>query len=181
MERIKQAIENAKKPGPVRAGRPDASHVHSHYTRSSNESFIHSRVRWDVVKYVTAAVLIFLAGWLWLRLDFMNQLELIASEYINDGVKQARAEVKRRFDEEARFKQLIQTNLAHCQEAAEKNKDSYMKLAQETVRAKNEKLPPAKHEKFILPHESINEANRMMETAKAECQNIYDTQLKAGR
>jgi len=181
MERIKQAIENAKKPGASRSGRPEMSHVHSQYTRSSNEDHVHHAVRWDIVKNVSGVVLIILAGWLWMRLDFMNQLELIASEYINDGIKNARAEVQRRQSDEVKFKQLIQSNLEHCQDAAVRDNEKYMNLAQEAVTRKNDKGSPNKQEEFIIPKAAVIAAAKMLETAKAECQQIYNTQLKSGK
>jgi len=178
MERIKQAIENAKKPEASRAGRPDRSHVHSHYAKETHTDHWYSL---EKVKIVAAFVLILFAGWLWMRLDFMNRLELIASEYIHDGVKQARAEAKKRMDDEANFKKLILTNLTHCQEAAEKNKESYLQLMQHTVQVKNTKEKHAAHEQFIVPKTAISQANKMLEDAKAECQQIYDRQLQNGR
>lgn len=179
MERIKQAIENAKKPGSANVAEAGVSSVGS-INRSGAEK-AHGRIRWDIVKYVIAVTMIIFAGWLWMRLDFMNRLELIASEYIHDGVKQARAEARKRQEDEAKFRQLISANLAHCREAAEKDKENYMALAQKQVRIKNRKQADDIQVKFYIPKAAMAEAERMLEGAKAECQQVYETQLKNGR
>jgi hypothetical protein len=178
MERIKQAIENAKKPGASRSGRSDISQVHSQYTKGSHKGHWYSM---DTIKTVIAFVLILFSGWLWMRLDFMNRIELIASEYIHDGVEQARAEIKRRIQDDESFKKLILANLAHCQEAAENDKDSYLKLVQDSVRLKNETTKHTAHEKFIVSKAVADKAEKMLASAKAECQQIYDNQLQNGR
>lgn len=180
MERIKQAIENAKNPVENRADRPAVSNDHNKFTKPSNAYQEKNHARWNIVKYLSAALLIFFGGWLWLRLDFMNQLELVASEYINEGVKQARAEIKRRLTYDDKFKKLIQANLSHCQAVAERDRDSYIKLVQKEVRVKNKKATPDNQEQFFIPNSALAEANRMLESTKAECKMIYETQLKNG-
>lgn len=180
MERIKRAIENAKSSESNEYDGLDKHHSESHGTRKRRSTQPPSKVR-ETLKITLAFVLILFAGWLWLRLDFMNKLELIASEYINDGVKQARVEARRRLEDDAKFKQLILGNLAHCQEAAEKNKESYAKLMQDVVRSKNDKRMPGNPEKFVISTSAAVKAAKMLETAKAECQQIYDTQLKNGK
>lgn len=179
MERIKQAIENAKNPEISRSGRPDLSNVHSHYTKPLHSS--HGRINWGMVKNVTAFVLVLLAGWLWLRLDFMNRIELLASEYITEGVKQARAEATRRSEEEAKFKILILGNLNRCQAAAERDKEDYVALVRDAVRTKNVKAKRKEDVQFFIPKTSMDEANQMLESAKAECQNVYNSQLQFGK
>jgi hypothetical protein len=177
MERIKQAIENAKKPGTIRADGHIITSVHSQYTKHAD---VAHGTGWNIFKYVSAVVLIFFAGWLWLRLDFLNQLELIASEYIHDGIKHARAEVKRRAVEEEKFKHLIHANFTHCQAVAEKNKEGYLELAQNDLRIKNKKTGNGNQGKLVLSKAALNEAAKMLEDAKAECRQIYETQLKNG-
>lgn len=177
MERIKRAIESAKNPD---SSGLDHHHVESHGTRKRRSTPPPNKVR-ETLKITLAFVLILFAGWLWLRLDFMNQLELIASEYINDGVKQARAEARRRLEDDAKFKQLILGNLAHCQEAAEKNREDYLKLMRDTVRSKNSSGANSHTEKFVISTSAAAKAAKMLETAKAECQQIYDTHLQTGK
>jgi hypothetical protein len=179
MERIKQAIENAKNPELSREGRPVDSRVHSQYTKPLHSA--RHGINWSMAKNITAFVLILLAGWLWMRLDFMNQLELIASEYINEGVKQARAEASRRSVDEAKFKMLILGNLTRCQEVAEKDKENYIALVRDAVRLKNEKAKHKKDVEFFIPKASLDKANMMLETAKTECQKIYNSQLQHGK
>jgi hypothetical protein len=181
MERIKQAIENAKQSVPSSPEKSDLTHVRSQRRKSLNRADIHFHISWETVKNVTGVVSIIFAGWLWMRLDFMNQLELIASEYINDGVKQARAEAKRRQENTVNFKQLIYSNLTHCQEAAEKNKESYLKLVQSSVQEKNEKAMKTTHETFVVSNAAVAEAGRMLASSRAECQKIYDDQLKIAK
>jgi hypothetical protein len=179
MERIKQAIENAKKP---EAGITGASAGSPAARSTSSKPAVAGRGQQrNVIKYVSAAVLIFFAGWLWLRLDFMNQLEQIASQYIHDGIKNARAEAKRRTEAEAKFRQLIQANLDHCREAAERDNESYMKLAQKEVRVRNKNSSGNGEEKYYIPKAALSEAARMLESARAECQRIYVTQLSNGK
>lgn len=178
MERIKLAIENAKKPEAAQAGISGMSSAERKLPKPGKS---HQGVRWDIVKNISGVVLIVFAGWLWMRLDFMNRLELIASEYINDGVRQARAEAKKRLEDEAKFRELIGANLAHCQEAAQRDNERYMKLAQKEVRVKNTKAVQDNQVKFHIPKAALREAENMLETAKAECRQIYETQLKNGR
>lgn len=149
MERIKQAIENAKKSDDGIVSSSRKSHLHSQYTKSPRSA--HS-FRLDMAKYMAAFVLIILAGWLWMRLDFMNRLELMASEYINQGVIQARLEISRRLEGEARFKQLILDNLNHCQQAAEKDRELYVKLVRDAVDIKNENIKALNSEKLVKEH-----------------------------
>lgn len=178
MERIKQAIENAKKPGAVTSSRSGAASVHSRYSKAEHA---HHGARRDIIKNISAAILIIFAGWLWMRLDFMNRLELIASEYIHDGVKQARAEARKRLEDEAKFRQLIETNLAHCQEAAERDKENYMSLAQKDVSIKNKKSAEGEQVKFYISKAALSEAESMLVAAIAECRQVYETHMKNGR
>ena len=179
MERIKQAIENAQSLESNGADGLD-KHSESHGTRKRRSTQPPNKAR-ETLKITLAFVLILFAGWLWLRLDFMNQLELIASEYINDGVKQARVEARRRLEDDAKFKQLILGNLAHCQETAETNKESYVNLMQDEVRSKNDKGKPGNPEKFVISTSAAVKAAKMLATTKAKCQQIYDRQLKNGK
>jgi hypothetical protein len=187
MERIKQAIENAKKPDSGEANQlvqksPDIQR--KKHRRSAKPP---SDLR-NTIKKVIAAVLIFAASLLWLRLDFMNQLELGASEHIHDGIEQARAEAKKRLLEKERFEKLILANLVNCQSAAESAKDSYESLMQKAVEKANiyhinfmQKAELSKHGEFIIPKAVTDEARKMLLTARAECQQIYDEQLQNGK
>lgn len=180
MERIKQAIENAKNTDSNGSREFDHGDQAVRHKKKSSTPRTHQDLR-NTIKLVIAVLLIFFAGWLWLRLDFMNQLELIASEYINDGVKQARAEAKKRLADEENFKQLILNNLIHCQTAAENNKENYIKLVQDSVRVSNEKVAKDRDLTFIIPKATESKAEIMLEAAKAECQQIYNTQLQKGK
>jgi len=180
MERIKQAIENAKKPDLSGDSKPGKINQNGQHERTQRAPKTQSGLR-NTYKMIISVVLIFMAGWLWLRLDFMNQLELLASGYIHDGITQARAEAKKRLADEEQYKQLIFDNLTHCQAAAENNRESYVKLVRDAVRIKNEKAVQDKQVIFILPKAAENKADMMLEAAKAECQKIYDGQLKNGK
>lgn len=180
MERIKKAIENAKNPelnGHSNLEQVDQTGKNKKTPRSPRT---HQDLR-NTIKLIIAVVLIVLAGWLWLRLDFMNQLELIASEYINDGIKLARSEAKKRVADEEKFKQLMANNLAHCQAAAESYKESYVKLVQDSVRIQNEKGGHDKKGVFVIPPAVERKADSMLEAAKVECKQIYDAQLIRGK
>ena len=180
MERIKQAIESAKNTESNGAEELDKHHSESHGTRKRHSTPPPNKVR-ERLKITLAFVLILFSGWLWLRLDFMNQLELIASEYINDGVKQARAEARRRLVDDAKFKQLTLGNLAHCQEAAEKNRENYLKLMRDAVRSKNASGAKGTSEKFVISTSAAAKAEKMLKSAKAKCQRNYETHLQAGK
>jgi hypothetical protein len=181
MERIKQAIEEANTPRTDKLRKRSVEAVHArHY---STDRKIQFSVSWNAVKYLTGAVLIFLAGWLWLRLDFMNQIEQITSQFINDSIRTARADIRRRSEDEEKYRQALQVNLAHCLEVAVKDRDKYIGVVAEQVRVKNENAKASSHEKsghekFIIPATAMTDANRIMETAKAECQQIYESQQR---
>lgn len=180
MERIKLAIENAKNPDSGGNGKLEEINQGSRQQRTPRSDNAHFDLK-NTVKIILAAVLIFFAGWLWLRLDFMNQLELLASEYIHEGVKQAQAEAKKRVADEERFKQFILDNLTHCQAAAENNKESYIKLVKDAVRNKNLTAVQGKNDIFYIPKATKNKADMMLLDARAECQQIYDVQLRNGK
>lgn len=179
MERIKQAIEEANTP---RADKLRKRGVEPAYARHySPDRKIQFSISWNAVKYLTGAVLIFLAGWLWLRLDFMNQVEQITSQFINDSIRTARAEIRRRSEDEEKYRQVLQVNLAYCLEVAEKDRDKYIRVVSGQVRLKNDNAKTSSHdkfsqEKFIMPESAMIEANRIMETARAECRQLYESQ-----
>ena len=181
MERIKQAIENAKSPdatGDSMFNQLDPANKHIKQERSTRTPY---ELRVDMAKKVSALVLIFIMGWAWLRMDFMNQLELWGSEHIHEGIIQARAEAKKRVLEKENFKLLLFGNLEYCQSAAERATNDYVKLMQDTVRINNRKALPGKQEIFFVPREVAVESANMLATAKAECRQIYDTQLRNGK
>lgn len=180
MERIKKAIENAKSTVPCAEGGHDLSHSGSQKIRKRRTTKDPAQLK-DTIKTVIAFVMILFAGWLWLRLDFMNELELIASEYINAGVKQARAEAQKRLADEEKFRQLIFDNLTHCQAAAENNKNGLVKLVKDSVRVPSEKTVKDKNQEFIILSAAEKKAVTMLAIAKAECQQVYDAQLHNGR
>ncbi len=181
MERIKQAIEDAKLPdaaGDSMFNQPYPANKHIKQVRLTRTPY---ELRIDMVIKVSALVLIFLMGWAWLRMDFMNQLELRSSQQIHEEIKQARAEAKKRTLEEEKFKLMLFVNLEYCQSSAERAKNDYVKLMQDTVRINNRKTLPGKQESFFVPREVAVEATNMLATARAECQQIYDTQLRNGK
>jgi hypothetical protein len=187
MERIKQAIENAKKPDSGDVSQPVQEPPDIQRKKHRRSAKPPSDLR-STIKKVIAAVLIFAASMLWLRLDFMNQLELGASEHIHDGIEQARSEAKKRLLEKERFEKLILANLVNCQSAAENAKDSYESLMQKAVEKANiyhaklmQKAELSKPVEFLIPKAITEEARKMLMTAKAECQQIYDEQLQNGK
>ena len=118
----------------------------------------------------------------------MNQLELGASEHIHDGIEQARAEAKKGLLEKERFEKLILANLSNCQSAAEDAHITYESLMQKAVDKANkyhvnlmQKTELNKSGEFIIPKAMADEAKKMLLTAKGECQQIYDEQLKNGK
>ena len=187
MERIKQAIENAKKPDSGGVIQLEQKHQDRKHKKHRTPAQKHPDL-WNTIKKIVAVVLIFAASILWLRLDFMNQLELGASEYIHDGIEQARAEARKRLLEKERFEKLILANLGNCQAAAEDANDSYESLMQKAVSNANkyheslvQNSELRKSVEFIIPKAVTDEAKKMLLTAKAECQKIYDMQLYNGK
>lgn len=205
MERIKQAIANAKKTGSREAGQPELPDQDSPNTQESSQNHDHQKLKIGTIKIVAAFVIILLAAGTWLRLDCMNKKELQDSEQIHDGINQARAEGEKRLLIAAKFENIIMDSFTHCKMAAENAKDDYAKMMQDVVRIQNEKAEkdyaklvrdaehsknkiassnghyisaPIKPEKFFIPQTAINETTRMLEVAQAKCQQMYDTQLQ---
>lgn len=181
MERIKQAIENAKK--------SDTEEIAQ--DRIKNKKLDSTRKEIGTFKAVAAVVTIFLGAGAWLRLDCLNQQELLESAQICDGIEQARAEGKKRVLVEEKFEKLILANFAYCNAAAEKSKNDYVKLVQDAIRVENAiriknakalsrrrgKEIYVKPEKFYIPEAALIQATAMLHTAQAECQQIYDAQM----
>lgn len=181
MERIKRAIEHAKKTGPDGAGEFEQTDPGRRKSKKSSSDGGMSTLKW-----VASVIMIFLAAGAWLRLDCMNQKELQDSAQICNGIEQARAEAKRRASTEAKIEKLILANYNYCKATAEKSRNEYVKLVQNAVEAENVKLSSrkrdktsvAKVEKFFIPVEAVRESKNMLNTAQAECMKIYDEQLK---
>ena len=184
MERIKKAIEQAQKSKKNKSDLAETAHT---YAQSSRVALGERNIRMYLIKIVVASLLIIFAGWLWMHFDFRNKLELMASEYISDGLRQSRDEAKRRLESEARFKQLVSDNFAHCKAVAERDRDSYVKLVRDAIRKNNNNAISSEENKlskenggYIVPKSVLVEANEMMETSIFECQQIFDMQLKKG-
>jgi uncharacterized membrane protein YdbT with pleckstrin-like domain len=125
-----------------------------------------------MIKVVIAVVLILTSAGAWLYLDCLNKQEQGANEKIHIGIEQARAEAKKRMSAKASFELQINTNLTNCQAAAEKAKADYANLMQEIM--------PRKRGQIVTPPSITDGIEKVLATAKAECQQIYDTQLKDG-
>jgi hypothetical protein len=185
MERIKRAIEQAND---AKKGRAEQNGASSAQAQTKVVPITAYSFRVYLIKVVIASLLIIFAGWLWMHFDFKNRLELMASEYISDGIRQAHAEANRRMANEAKFNQLILDNLNHCQLVAEKDRDNYVKLVGDSVRIKNKNTTSSEtiktgtnSNRYIIPKDALAEANEMMEASKLECKQIYDLQLKNGK
>ena len=184
MERIKRAIEQAQKLKENNSDLIESAHTHTH---SSHVALGQHNFRLYIIKIIVAAMLITFAGWLWMHFDFRNKLELMASEYISDGLRQARDEAKRRLESEARFKQLVSDNYERCQAAAERERDSAVNLVMDAIRKNNSNTTSGEMNKLskekavhTIPKAVLIEANELMETSKFECQQIFEMQLKKG-
>lgn len=126
-----------------------------------------------MVKVVISVALVCLAAGSWLYLDCLNKQEQKITEQMHDGVELARAEAKKRAETKATFEYQINANLVACQGAAEKAKTDYMALIQKTA--------PIKRGQAVVPQTIVDEVGVVLTTAKAECQQIYDTRLKSGQ
>lgn len=191
MERIKRAIEHAKKTGPDGAGEFEPSH-HGHRKSKKSSS---SNNGMSTLKWVASVITIFLAAGAWLRLDCLNQNELQASAQICDGIEQARAEAKKRAATDARFEKLIVANYNQCKASAEKSRNDYVKLVQDAVRIQNAekvviaKATSRKHnkaelikpEQYYIPPAAIIESKNMLRAAQAECMKIYELQKQENK
>ncbi len=127
-----------------------------------------------MIKVVIAVVLIFSAGGAWLYMDCLNRHEQGVTEQMHQGVDQARAEAKRRAEAKAIMEYQIQATLTSCMAAAEKAKSDYMLLIQKAI-------PPAKRGSTVIPQAVVDEAEMLLTTAKAECQQAHDSRLKNGQ
>ena len=184
MERIKQAIENAKNTEPDETSNPAQADSGGKHRKMPRCVISHQDLK-NTIKEVIAIVLIFAASVLWLRLDYMNRLELGASEYIHDGIEQARAEAKKRSLDKEKFEQLILANFNHCQSTAEKTWENYDHLMQKIADKSiiyhlhlMQKLERRNVSEFVVPKSVTDEATKMLEIAKAECQQVYDAQKR---
>jgi len=170
MERIKSAIENVRAKEQHGATQQMANNLNDtgrHLAPNPNEK------RNNMIKRAIAIVLIFTAGGAWFRLDCMNEQEKGASEHIGEAIQQARAEAKRRVLSETRFGFFVRTNLTNCVDAAEKAKKSYVNLLREAT--------PRKKDKFNTAEPIVFDPEPVYIAAKAECQKVYDAQLKGGQ
>ena len=173
MERIKQAIENVRTKEQHGEGIQDQRDAENQNERRKNAQKNPNAKRNSMIKRVVAILLIFTAGGAWFRLDCLNEQEKGASEYINEGIQQARAEAKRRVLSESRFGFFIRTNLSNCQEAADKANKAYVNLVKEAT--------PRKQDKNDIVQPIVIYPEPVLMAAKAECQRIYDAQLKSGQ
>ena len=123
-------------------------------------------------KTVIAIALIFITGSAWLYLDCLNRQEQGANEKIHMGIEQARAEAKKRMSSKTSFEHQIQSNLTNCHAAAEKAKADYVTLMQEVM--------PRKRGQIVIPRTISDGVEAILTSSKAECQQIYDKQLKDG-
>lgn len=123
-------------------------------------------------KTVIAIALICISGGAWLYLDCLNRQEQGANEKIHMGIEQARAEAKKRLSTKAGFELLLRTNLSNCQAAAEKAKSDYVNLMQEIM--------PRKRGQIVIPPTISVGIEATLASGQAECQQIYEKQLKDG-
>lgn len=186
MERIKRAIEHAKKTG------PDGESEFESHQKGQRKSKISSAPKsgMSTIKWVASVSMIFLAAGAWLRLDCMNQNELQASAQICDGIEQARAEARKRAATDAKFEKLIVANYNQCKASAEKSRNDYVKLVQNAVLVQNAgkadiaKAATRKHnkaEQYYIPPAAIIESKNMLRAAQAECLQIYESQKQENK
>ena len=181
MERIKQAIEDAKKLGPTGASVLEFINPASKPKETTRSVSLPAWMTKDLLKKVSAIALIFLSTIAWMRLDFLNQLELDASLHIHDGIKQASVEAKRRAIEKDRLQQILVDNLAHCRSTAQKAKNDYVNLVKEAMRAEKSKSVPGGRGKILMPRKVAIVVEKILLTATEECQQTYTKQLKNGK
>lgn len=143
---------------------PDINQLRKHYTRLTVSFFI---------MFVIAIV--------WVRLDYMNQLELQDSEQIHDSIKQARAEGQKRIWIDSKFENLIKSNLNHCLAAAVAAKSNYLNLYQDALRNMVDSDVTAKLPKARIPRSVESDATWLSGLAQADCQKTYETQLINGK
>jgi len=124
-------------------------------------------------KQVIFLAMILLAAGAWLYLDCLNKREQGGAELMHQGVLQARAEAKKRADIKTNFDTQLATALNNCNAAADKAKTDYMTLVVQAA--------PQKRGQAIIPQSVINESEKILLAAKAECQQIYDNSLKGGQ
>jgi hypothetical protein len=131
-------------------------------------------IKTDAIKSAIAVALIFLAGGAWLYLDCLNRTEQGITQQANNELVQARTEGKRRTEAKTSFENHIIGNMHNCQAAAEKAKIDYVALMQKA-------MPGKKNAPLAIPLAITDEAETLMASTKAECQQIYETRLKSGQ
>lgn len=126
-----------------------------------------------MIKIVIGGVLIILAGAAWLYLDCLNKREQESTSQAQQGLLQARAEGARRAATKTIIANQLLASLTSCQAAAEKANNDYMNLIQ--------KVAPSKRGKAIIPEAVTAEAEAILTSTKAECQQSYDNRMLMGQ
>lgn len=126
-----------------------------------------------MIKKVVGIFLILIASGVWLYLDLLNKHELGGAEQIHQSLESARAEAKKRAEIKESFENLTLIYLNHCQVAAAEAKNNFMDLVEQAV-------PPDKKGKVVVPQAIEAEAEKILASAKAVCQHIYEGRLKEG-
>jgi len=129
-----------------------------------------------MARTIIAVVFILLAGGSWFYLDTLNKEEKVGAEEIRKAVDKAQAravaEEKQKAEAKAQFESEINIDLSNCKAAAEKANNDYIILHQKPVRHHSGQ--------FTITQVDEDEAAKMLESAKAECQQTYETRLKNG-
>lgn len=128
-----------------------------------------------MLKQLIGLVLILFAAGAWLYMDCLNKQELGSAAQLQQGIVQARAEAKKRAEIagiKVGYEKQILATLSVCQAAADKARADYSSLI--------EQIAPRKKGVAIIPQAVSNAADKILASAKAECQQVYDTSLNSG-
>lgn len=129
-----------------------------------------------MIKKIVGVVLIVLCAGAWFYLDYLNKQELQAAEEMRQAMAKARAEALAKAQAmaqaRAKFEADIRAELAACMANADKAKNDYLTA--------NSKPIPKKPGQFIVPKGVQEEADKMLATGNAACQQTFDTRLQTG-
>lgn len=123
-----------------------------------------------MIKILIGVVLMCVAGGAWLYLDCLNHHEQGETAALQQGMLQAKAEARRRADTRTLFEVQLQDSLKACMDAADKSKADYMALLQKNL--------PSKRGVVVVPQAALDEAEALMTSARAACQQNHDEKMK---
>lgn len=118
-------------------------------------------------------VLVFISCGTLYMLDFyLKQDQEENTKQLHTFVQQTRNVALAKTSAREKFEMQLMTDLARCQENAQKTFNNYHNLIQ--------KAAPNKHGEPVISNEVLNEATSLLANEKTDCKKSYDTRLHDG-